>query len=339
MIAFRRKLFIIVVMITMVFGLFSNSFAFADADNLMEGDSIDTIEVNRVSDAEELLEKYFEEIGYNIEIGTPDYVEYLTDLLIFEEDEDLKKLSQYENIKIYASEYLTSLNDSGLSEIKGNKVLLNEREECKSIAAIKKEAAEEAILEDVESNVLGMLPDIKAKAAKGYSASDAVKYARTWARWRNPLYNTHRYDCTNFVSQCVKAGGKSMTKPSPIPAGLNETSKYWYSVRYLDGAGNANEPRYKWRESSSFTVVGDFYSYWKSKGITTKSYSSKTKLQNGAKIGEVVQLKNGDGKWFHSIIITGGNKGDRTYCGHSSNRKDYPVKKISDAVSYRGLKF
>ena len=55
MIAFRRKLFIIVVMITMVFGLFSNSFAFADADNLMEGDSIDTIEVNRVSDAEELL--------------------------------------------------------------------------------------------------------------------------------------------------------------------------------------------------------------------------------------------------------------------------------------------
>ena len=139
MIAFRRKLFITVVMITMVFGLFSNSFVFADAENLMEGDSIDTIEVNRVSDAEELLEKYFEEIGYNIEIGTPEYVEYLTDLLIFEEDEDLKKLSQYENIKIYASEYLTSLNDSGLSEIKGNKVLLNEREECKSIAAIKKE--------------------------------------------------------------------------------------------------------------------------------------------------------------------------------------------------------
>ena len=155
MIAFRRKLFITVVMITMVFGLFSNSFVFADAENLMEGDSIDTIEVNRVSDAEELLEKYFEEIGYNIEIGTPEYVEYLTDLLIFEEDEDLKKLSQYENIKIYASEYLTSLNDSGLSEIKGNKVLLNEREECKSIAAIKKEAAEEAILEDVESNALG----------------------------------------------------------------------------------------------------------------------------------------------------------------------------------------
>lgn len=57
MIAFRRKLFITAVMTTMVFGLFSNSFVFADAENLMEGDSIDTIEVNRVSDAEELLSK------------------------------------------------------------------------------------------------------------------------------------------------------------------------------------------------------------------------------------------------------------------------------------------
>ena len=129
-----------------------------------------------------------------------------------------------------------------------------------------------------------------------------------------------------------------MKKPSPIPNGLKSTTTYWYSVAYLD-TGTSNEPKTKWKESSSFTVVGDFYTYWKKKGVSTATYSNKTKLQNGAKVGEVVQLKNKNGKWFHSIIITGGSKGDRTYCGHTSNRKDYPIKKLSGAVSYRGLKF
>lgn len=96
---------------------------------------------------------------------------------------------------------------------------------------------------------------------------------------------------------------------------------------------------YKWKESSSFINVADFYTYWKNRGIKTASYSSKAKLQNGVSVGDVVQLKNGKGKWFHSIIITGGSKGARTYCGHTKNRKDEPVKNISGAVSYRSLKF
>lgn len=174
-------------------------------------------------------------------------------------------------------------------------------------------------------------------ATKGYSDSAAVAYARKWAKSRNSQYNSYSSDCTNFVSQCVEAGGKNMTKPSTVPIGIKETTSYWYSVRYKEWHGNSYV--YKWNESTSFIRVADFYTYWKNKGITTASYSSKEKLQNGAAIGDVVQLKNGDGKWFHSIIITGGTKGAREYCGHSSKRLDEPVKNISGAVSYRALKF
>lgn len=145
-------------------------------------------------------------------------------------------------------------------------------------------------------------------------------------------------------SNCISGSGCIITvktsqniRCQEEAVGVNETKKYWYSIRYEEWHGNSSV--YRWKESTSFIRVGDFYTYWKNKGITTTSYSNKTKLQNGAAIGEVIQLKNGDGKWFHSIIITGGSKGDRLYCGHSSNRKDYPVKKISGAVSFRGLKF
>ena len=43
-----------------------------------------------------------------------------------------------------------------------------------------------------------------------YSRSDAVAYAHRWAFSRNPKFmNYDRFggDCTNFISQCIHAGG------------------------------------------------------------------------------------------------------------------------------------
>ena len=294
------------------------------------------VKIVTVSDAEAYLASHLK--NKNIALGTEAYMEYLVDLLMFEDDEVLQKSPQYEDIKIYASEYLSQLNDPSKTREERGKVLLNSREQQKTIATIK----EEAIKENVEDllTVPSKAEKVQlAQSTKGYSATNAVKYARKWAKGRNPAYNNHgaNKDCTNFVSQCVKAGGKAMTTPSYIPTGIKETTAYWYSVQY--NPGYPNDAHYKWKESTSFIRVSDFYTYWKKKGETVKSYSNKSQLQNGASIGEVVQIKNGGGKWCHSIIITGGSKGARTYCGHSTNRKDEPVKNISNAVSYRGIKF
>ena len=63
-----------------------------------------------------------------------------------------------------------------------------------------------------------------------YSRSDAVAYAHRWAFSRNPKFmNYDRFggDCTNFISQCIHAGGAKM----------NYTPTYgWY---YIDGNNKA----------------------------------------------------------------------------------------------------
>lgn len=324
-----------VILITSIFVVSSfTMFVFAEENEttVQSNVEIENLKVKTVSDAEKVLEYYFKQNNISIETGSSEYVDYLTDLLMFENDEDLKKLPQYEDIKIYASEYLSNLNNADAVVEKDKKIYLNVSEQHKTIDLIKQEAKEEMSL-DEKNNAFSN----EMMASNGYSDSNAVKYARKWAKSRNSLYNSYSSDCTNFVSQCVKAGGKSMSKPSTISTGVKQTTKYWYSVRYEDW--HTNHYIYKWNESTSFIRVSDFYTYWKNKGIQTVSYSSKAKLQKGVVIGDVVQLKNGNGKWFHSIIITGGSKGARKYCGHSSNRLDEPVKNISGSVSYRVLQF
>ena len=285
---------------------------------------------------EKELENYLNEHRPEIEVGSEAYIEYLFGLLTFEDDPIIAENEYYEDIKIYASEYLSQLNNSDAINMKSNGdaviIELKNGLKEKTIGDIINEAKAEDIMVSQISVIAE--PDYSTQAT--YSDSAAVAYAKKYGTSRNAQYNKYSSDCTNFVSQCVKAGGKSMTKPSSIPTGVKSTTSYWYSVRYLDGN---NEMHYKWKESSSFIRVADFYTYWKNKGITTASYSTKTKLQNGAAIGDVVQLKNGDGKWYHSIIITGGTKGARKFSAHSTNYVDRNVSAISGAVSYRALKF
>lgn len=289
-----------------------------------------------VGAVEQEVEKYLRENKPEIELGSEAYIEYLVDLLTYEDDPIIAENQYYDEIKIYASEYLSQLNEPNSINVESNKAELI----VELNSDIKEKTIEDVILEakaeEIMVSQISVIKEPEYSTMATYSDSAAVKYARKYCESRNAQYNKYSSDCTNFVSQCVKAGGKNMTKPSSIPTGIKSTTTYWYSVRYLDGN---NEVHYKWKESSSFIRVADFYTYWKGKGITTASYSTKAKLQNGAAIGDVVQLKNGDGKWYHSIIITGGTKGDRTYCAHSKNRSDESVSGISGAVSYRALKF
>lgn len=48
------------------------------------------------------------------------------------------------------------------------------------------------------------------QTAYAYNVTNAVNYADTWAEARNPGYTQFSSDCTNFVSQVMRAGGASM---------------------------------------------------------------------------------------------------------------------------------
>lgn len=294
------------------------------------------VESRTVGNMELELEKHITKNKPEIEIGSEEYITYLCELLTFEDDEILAKNKYYEDIKIYASEYLSQINnpDAILTKrIDGNIITeLNKEVKSKTIEKVELEAE----LADVRLKLEPVEKEPMYSVQAGYSDSAAISYAKKYGEKYNGEYKKHQKDCTNFVSQCVIAGGKSMKKPATIPEGLTKYTTYWYSHRRV--VGN-NEVHNVWDESTSFVTVEDSYTYWKGKGVVSSFYSNKDSLQNGVALGDVVQLKNGTGKWYHSIIITGGSKGARLYCGHTKNRTNYPVANISSEVSYRALKF
>ena len=127
-----------------------------------------------VKETETTLLNYLNSKEEKIQIGTPEYTEYLVELLMFENDESLKALPQYENIKIYASEYLTQIDNPNATVSKDGRMQLNKAEEAKTIADIKEEAKAETMEAMAETSV--ELPSAEANAA--YSDSKAVAYAK-----------------------------------------------------------------------------------------------------------------------------------------------------------------
>ncbi len=182
--------------------------------------------------------------------------------------------------------------------------------------------------------------EISTVASSGYSTNKVVAYAKTYALKKNKKYKSFSKNCTNFVSQSVYAGGKKMTIPNNFYKDKNKygaqnvTSKFWY-MKYVDtGAGTAYGKTWKW--SSAWSGVEDFAKYWSKNGATIKYYTSKTQIQNNLKLGDVVQLYNGE-RWYHTIIITGGGKGNWKYSGNTSDRKDYPLSKVKTS-KYRVIR-
>lgn len=116
-----------------------------------------------------------------------------------------------------------------------------------------------------------------------YNRQAVVEYASKWAYSRNPNYYNYDAiggDCTNFVSQCIFAGCKTMNY-----------SKYgWYYK-------NAND------KSASWTGVEFLHKFL----INNKSIGPhgmevpKEELD----IGDVVQLSFNGSEFVHTLIIVG----------------------------------
>ena len=150
---------------------------------------------------------------------------------------------------------------------------------------------------------------------KMYNRENAVKYARKYALVRNPIFFTFEGiggNCTNFVSQCILAGGCVM----------NFTPTFgWY---YL----SAN------RRSASWTGVDFFYDF-----MTTNTglgpFGNEIALED-AKIGDVIQLSNGQ-SFYHTLIITEITENDVLVCANSIDSLDRPLSTY-DYSSYRVIK-
>ena len=160
---------------------------------------------------------------------------------------------------------------------------------------------------------------------KVYSGQKAVNYAKKWWNGYNNSY--YRYytngDCTNFVSQCLFAGGllmnnkwfsfRSKNKPSN-----NKPSK-WYKGKFTN---------YYYCVSNAWSLAKELYNYLKDRyyvrtyGNTDRGrcYYKRDVRNKIFKPGDVAFFENQKNGIHHAVIIGKVTQTDCYYYAHSSAR-------------------
>ncbi len=143
----------------------------------------------------------------------------------------------------------------------------------------------------------------------GYDRKKAVAYAHRWAYERNPAYadfSDMGGDCTNFVSQCLRAGG----------APMNYTPTFgWYYASLSNRA-------------PAWTGVQPFYRF-----ITTNTRIGpygRTADMRELQIGDVMQLSFDNGATFGhtALIVSIGERHDPDHilvATHSEDADNRPI--------------
>ncbi len=143
---------------------------------------------------------------------------------------------------------------------------------------------------------------------KEYNRIKAIEYARKYALSPNP--NFYHFggiggDCTNFISQCLFAGGGQMNFDKNYGwyyLNVNDRSPSWTSVAYLQ--------RFLLRENG----IGPF-----------ARISSIESLEEG----DIIQLRQNPTHFNHTVIITRKVGNEIYVCAHSNDALDKSLASYS----------
>jgi hypothetical protein len=145
-----------------------------------------------------------------------------------------------------------------------------------------------------------------------YDAARAVEYAMRWALGRNPLFADFAGvggDCTNFISQCLLAGGATM----------NDTRDFgWY---YFSPDNRA----------PAWSGVEFFYDFlvgapaFRAENGGEGPFATEVRFADGLREGDVVQLADATGDFYHTLIITGFDGSIPLVCAHNNDALMRPL--------------
>ena len=170
-----------------------------------------------------------------------------------------------------------------------------------------------------------------------YDVEKAVAYARTYAFESNPAYGQFELNCTNFVSQCLVAGGITMKGEAKISQkkrwNISDEETEWYSGSercYKDGLIH-------YSMSDTFVKTDAFFDYFtKKQGYTytryENNYKGNLKCYQEIAVGDVLVLYNDDGTVAHLGLVSGIGEKNVYYCGNTEERKDFSVFTISEEI-------
>jgi len=147
-----------------------------------------------------------------------------------------------------------------------------------------------------------------------YNRSNALAYARRWALSRNPLFSNFSGiggDCTNFVSQCIYAGCCVM----------NFTPTFgWYYISPQNRAPAWSGVEFFYNFMTGNDMVGPY---------ATETYAG------GLQVGDVIQLGDGAGDFYHTLFVTGFSGGTYLIAAHSDDYLDRPL----DSYDYSAARY
>jgi Putative amidase domain len=116
-----------------------------------------------------------------------------------------------------------------------------------------------------------------------YNRLEAVRYAERWWNSYNPKYKKFNVDCTNFISQCLHAGGAPMI-------GYPHRNKGWWMQN--------NSWSYSWTVANAFR----WYLSGAKVGLRAREVHSPDQLL----LGDVICYDfQGDGRFDHTTIVVG----------------------------------
>ncbi|PZE19737.1 amidase domain-containing protein [Paenibacillus xerothermodurans] len=132
-----------------------------------------------------------------------------------------------------------------------------------------------------------VVPYLESMDRKAYNRNKAVEYADSWWAKGNPAYLEFEVDCTNYVSQCLFAGGAAMNYTGKRDSG------WWYKGRY--------HGQELWSFSWSVAHSLQTYLMHSRNGLRAEAVSRPDQLQ----LGDVISYDwDGDGRYQHSAVVT-----------------------------------
>ncbi|MBQ8635190.1 amidase domain-containing protein [bacterium] len=141
-----------------------------------------------------------------------------------------------------------------------------------------------------------------------YNREKAVEYARKYALEYNPKYfhfNGIGGDCTNFISQCLLAGGGKMNYDKYYGwfyINQNHRSPSWTSVKYLERFLLSNN---------------------------TPGFVAKVVPLKELEIGDIIQLRQNPDEFNHTVIVSKITSQEIFVCSHSNDALDKPLSKYN----------
>lgn len=285
-----------------------------------------------LGDIQKSIETYFQENNMNIQVGSEEFYAYVKEQLFEHTDEELRQNKDYDLITAYFVEYYNSYNDyelcSGLSDLNQQTIKIMSENPCITYNAIKKEfsfrlsnAFLSTTLDEIKKQNQELQRDIMIAAvspqAVNYSSTKAVKYARQYALGWNTVYPKYSADCTNFVSQCLRAGGIPMVGTKTVK-GTYSTTTDWF-CQYTTYNPDSKLDYDDHAVSTSWIRTTDFRTYMSGIASSKKTYSTVSGLISACKAGDVIQLcHKSTGSPYHTIIVSEKSGNSASYCGHSN---------------------